>query len=315
MVYSNSYLYQSRHHIYYFRAIVPCQSKEGSRHCEYRRSLRTRDIATARSRGRFLRVYVELYQEGVRYGHMEWSEFKELLDQSFADMLKAEKDYVSSNGPYSVTAESLWRDNVIKNYKEAVEIISLQRMGVSAEEPIPDYAYRVTDDFFKAHNLQNQHTDHQSSEYLKYCEAILHMQIEFYQQLMQLNEEARSSGVKPITVNHKLKNADPTSPLISEVAEKFVSEKLKTKSWKNKTRRDNEDTHKLLIRIINDGPILSVNYTVAQYFKEVLMSFPKNANKVPLYRDKSVDEIRAMKIPDGHQLSVSSVSRQLFCPV
>lgn len=308
MVYSSSYLYQSRHQIYYFRAIVPCQSKEGTSQYEYRRSLRTRDIVIARSRGRFLRVYVELYLEGVRYGNMEWSEFKKLLDKTLDDLLRAEKNHISSNGPYPVKAESWWRDNVIKNYKEATEMIALQRMGGHPEEPIPTYIYRLADDFLKVHQKQ---VPHSSPDYLKYCEAILLMQIEFCQQRLLLNEEARSFRAKLPKIEHKIHTDEQISPLISEVAEKFVAEKLKTKSWNDKTKRDNEDTYKLLMRIVNDGPILSVNYAVAQYFKEVLMSFPKNANKMPLYRGKSVDEIRAMKVPENQQLSVRRINAYL----
>lgn len=312
MVYSNSYLYQSRHQIYYFRVTVPCQSKEGSRHYEYRRSLRTRNIATARSRGRFLRVYVELYQEGVRYGHMEWSEFKKLLDQSLADMLKAEKDYISSNGPYSVTAESLWRDNIIKNYKEAVEIVSLQRMGVSAEEPIPNYAYRVTDDFFNDHSMQSQHVDRQSPEYLKYCEAILLMQIEFRQQQLQLNEEARSFKGHSLSVptsQHAQGGKD--SPLLSEVVKKFITEREKGGSWNDKSKAENEASLRLLIRVVNDRSILSVDKDVARFYKEVLMELPSRMNRKPLYRDKTIDQIRSMTIPKEHKLSVSSINAYL----
>lgn len=312
MVYSNSYLYQSRHQIYYFRAIVSCRSMEGSRQYEYRRSLRTRDIETAKSRGRLLRIFVDHYQEGVKSGLMEWSEFKELLDQQLDNMLEIEKEHISSNGPYPTSAESVWRDNHIKNYKKAADLVSIERMGMQQEEAIPDYAYRVTDNFFKVQNQQKKHLDRQSPEYLMYCEAILQMQVEFYQQLTQLNEEARSFKATVVPQNSDSEiNESVSKAMISEVVRKFVDEKVFEGSWDDKTRRENEASFNLLIKIINDGPISSVKYPAAQHFKSVLIQLPSNMNKKPEYRGKSIDEIRAMKIPKGKRLAPTTINHSI----
>ena len=151
MVYSNSYLYQSRHKIYYFRVILPSHAKEGTRQYEYRRSLRTRDLKVARSRGRLLRVYVDLYQEGVKNGLMEWKEFKQLLDQHLEKLLEAEKQRIPIHGPHTLSIKKMYRDTRIKDYEEAVEILSDERAGLIdiekqfPEDPIPNYVYAVTD--------------------------------------------------------------------------------------------------------------------------------------------------------------------------
>lgn len=47
MVHSDSYLYLSRHNIYYFRAIVPNVTREELHKREYRRSMQTRSLHVA----------------------------------------------------------------------------------------------------------------------------------------------------------------------------------------------------------------------------------------------------------------------------
>ncbi len=59
MVYKDSYLYLSRHNVYYFRVIIPDGIKEGLHKLEYKRSLRTRSLVVARYMSRALRVCFE----------------------------------------------------------------------------------------------------------------------------------------------------------------------------------------------------------------------------------------------------------------
>ncbi len=56
---SDSYLYLSRHNIYYFRAIVPYGVKEELHKREYRRSMQTLKLHCCRTIGRTLQVYFE----------------------------------------------------------------------------------------------------------------------------------------------------------------------------------------------------------------------------------------------------------------
>ena len=317
MVCSNSYLYQSRHKIYYFRVILPSHAKEGTRQYEYRRSLKTRDLKVARSRGRLLRVYVDLYQEGVRNGLMEWREFKQLLDQHLEKLLETEMQRITIHGPHTIAIKQQMSEARIKGDEEAIEIVSMERAGFRSienqipENPIPDYVYTVTDNFLSAHNIP---IDYNSKNYLKYSESILTMQVELWQQLIQLNDEARSFGSPSIPQCAELKpshQAYKDSPLLSEAIEKFISERYQEGSWRDKTKSEYEASLRLLIKVVADRPIPLVGKEEARYYKEVLMVLPANMNKKPLYRGKTIDQIRKMTIPKEHKLSISKVNAYL----
>jgi len=68
MIHIDSYLYLSRHNIYYFRAIVPNGIREELHKREYRRSMQTRKLRDARAIARALRVCFEANLSGIESG-------------------------------------------------------------------------------------------------------------------------------------------------------------------------------------------------------------------------------------------------------
>lgn len=316
MVYSNSYLYKSRHNIYYFRVIFPSHAKEGSRQYEYRKSLHTRDLEVARSRGRLLRIYVELHQEGVKYGLMEWNEFKHQLDQYLKKMLDSEKQRISSQGPRPASIEQMWKNINIKNYEDAAEKVSMERAGFIdmenqiPEDPIPDCAYQVTDSFLSAHKIPIDYSD---KVYLGYCEAILQMQIKLHKQLMQLNEEARSFGTLPNISKLKTETEKGVeSSIVSLVFKDFVAERVDGKIWESeKTVDEYRASLDRFVSIVGDRPIASVGYEEARHFKKSLLKLPSNMNKKPIYRERTINELLKMNIPDEDKLGILQINKYI----
>ena len=72
MIHLDSYLYLSRHNIYYFRVVVPDGIREDLHKLEYRRSMQTRNPQTARTMARALRFCFEAHLAGIRSNMTSW---------------------------------------------------------------------------------------------------------------------------------------------------------------------------------------------------------------------------------------------------
>lgn len=319
MVRGDSYLYLSRHNIYYFRAIVPDGIREELHKREYRCSLKTRSPHVARSMGRVLRACFEANLEGVRTDMISWEDLRKILDQTLLQLIAADREKLKKSGPYPHVADDIWKFNAIPNYNQAIQTIATARtermMGVPAD--IPEFAEQLAGDILQAFNLE---LDRSTDLYAQFCEATIRMYLEFTQQRVLLNDEARSFQpgqpappalpLAPLTAST---SGDHThAPPISGVLETFCQEMVAGGNWTPKTETEYRAAYRMLISIINDRPIDLVDYPAAQHFKATLMKLPSNMNKKPLYRDKPIKDVLAMQIPKDDLLSISKVNAYLM---
>jgi len=311
MVHSDSYLYLSRHNIYYFRAIVPEGIKEDLHKLEYRRSMQTRSPHVAQTIGRALRVCFESNIEGVRANMISWEELKKKLDDTLVQLIAQEKDKLRKVGPYPVIADDIWRNNTIPSYLEAIQTISELRSDKFLDVPsdnIPEFAVALAEKILKSSNIQ---LDRSSDQFMQFCEATVSMYLEFTRRRIGLNEEAKSflvTNLDTVVQPSGIDTNKPSGKLISEVVEKYCSEMMVGGNWTQKTESEYRAIYKLLINITNNMPVSLIDFQVSQYFKEILLKLPSNMNKKPLYRDKPVKEVAAMKIPKEDLLSISKVN-------
>jgi integrase len=98
-------------------------------------------------------------------------------------------------------------------------------------------------------------------------------------------------------------------PDLSLVIEEYCQEKILEDSWLPKTESENRAIYDLLLKIIPDKPIDTISYQEAKDVKTVLFSLPCNINKNPLYRTKTLEQIRKMAIKDT--LSKSTISKYM----
>jgi len=99
------------------------------------------------------------------------------------------------------------------------------------------------------------------------------------------------------------------SILVSQVIDEYCVELAQGGTWTSKTEQENRTTFKLLIGIIGDKPIATIDHAIIRHYKTTLQKLPANINKIKRYKDKSIKEIIAM--PDVITLSVSTVNKQL----
>jgi len=79
--------------------------------------------------------------------------------------------------------------------------------------------------------------------------------------------------------------------ILSDVFANFVADRAREESWSPKTKESHESTFKMLVQIIGDIPISSLNATHARKFKDTILRLPPNISKNPTYRDMSLQDI------------------------
>jgi len=83
-------------------------------------------------------------------------------------------------------------------------------------------------------------------------------------------------------------------------------------SWTAKTAQEVDGILGLMLEVMGAStPLTSLSRKEFVAFKEVLMQLPANRTKSPLYREKSVLELRTMKVPADHRMSVTTINKIL----
>ena len=106
---------------------------------------------------------------------------------------------------------------------------------------------------------------------------------------------------------------DDSGDLLSEVVDRYINEKLRTKAWAEKTYLGYKVIYKNLVTLLNDKRTKSVTAKDAQEVKNSLQKLPANLNKKAEYRDKSIQEVLKMNIPESHLMSVKTINTMLGC--
>lgn len=316
MVHSTDYLYLSRHNIYYFRAIVPDGIRDELHKLEFRRSMQTRSLHVARRMGRVLRVCFDECLEEVRANMVSWEELRTILDERLVQLIAAEREKLKREGPYPLIANEIWK-GAIDSYPQEIQAISAARSNRVMGGPIDisKFAQNLTGNILQAANID---LDKSTDLYMAFCEATIRMYLEFTQQRIVLNDESRSFQAQlsppvippsvPVPVSHGENKKEQKGILISEAVEIYCKEMVAGGNWTPKTESEYRAAYKMLIGTVNDMPIESVDYPVAQFFKATLVKLPSNMNKKPLYKGKSIKAVAEMLIPKKELLSISKVN-------
>lgn len=305
MIRSSSYLAQSRHKIYYFRAVVPKGYPNGYSGLEFRRSLKTRNTRKAIRLARALRGLFEQSLQDIREGRMSWQEFKIFLDQQLNQLLTIEEQHILSHGPRPSSMLKLWKTHQIANYRRDAELIAQTHPAPE----IPEYVHCIAKDLLKQSGFT---LDNTSEPYRLFCEAALLMHAEAFQRRIGLSQDARAFPLSKSTQHANLHAVpyntapitnEPTSPLLSTVTKEFCKEMKRGGNWTEKTAEEYEKSYELLVEALGDTPIGSINAQRARDYKGILSKLPSNRSKRKPYRDLCVQDLINIKIPKAHLLS------------
>ena len=118
--------------------------------------------------------------------------------------------------------------------------------------------------------------------------------------------------LKPITIpkvsselNSGIIESNNQSPKFSEIIPEYLNFMRK-----NKRRLSSIDetavSYQDFIEIVGDKPISDYTRNDARDYRNIISKLPKNRRKLKNYRDKSINELLKMEIPDSHILNIET---------
>ena len=308
---ANSYLYLSRHNIYYLRVIIPINDTGIVTTKEYRKSLQTRDPVIAQKRSVALRACLGDLYNGQRCVMVGWSDLQKILDQKLLQLIAIEKEYVEKNGPRSPAIEKIWNQEDLPFYQSEINSI----FNASDDVDVPLFVSgSKAEEILKKNGVDLEDSPELFS---KFCISVLQMLIEYNSQRIDINNAARTYAPHSSTIISAIKSppiiTHEPSDLLSIVIEEFCDEKVKEKekSWSLGTELKNRATFKTFFEVVQDTPIANITSATARRYKKELQRLPKNRNKRAEYREKTIEQILVMKTPDQHLLSTSKQNSHL----
>jgi len=137
--------------------------------------------------------------------------------------------------------------------------------------------------------------------------------LQYYSKVAASRQAAQSIAVTP-QLRHQpqqaiIEEADD-SPRLKELIESYISERKH--GWSEHAAVKTEKTVRthlnLLVESIgSNAPVSRLTKSDISLFKDTLMNFPSNRTKVRLYKHKTLDELRHMKIPERHKISAQTI--------
>src|SRR5438309_68387 len=110
-----SYLYTSRHGVYYFRTVIPLALRPYFPHTELRRSLHTSDRRQAARLAKAWSVGIDDLFSAIDFT-MDYQDIKKLVQDHFDAQTEAFNNNLAKNGPQ--TWGSIYRELIFKRVEE-----------------------------------------------------------------------------------------------------------------------------------------------------------------------------------------------------
>lgn len=292
---SSTHLFKQGH-IFYFRMSIPEDLRNTLGQTEYRYSLRTGYLRTARIKANKMSAMVHSCFQQLREGSEEmgvtdkqiqasirtW--LKELIESVEQDRLKITKPKAHEQLEHE--EETLYDFEV--QYKKALATGDYDFVRYSALSLCEEDGLDCPPD---------------SMEFRKLSREIMKMYIKFYRwQQETLWGEYPELG-KDITLSQPSEPEErlDEGPLLSECLERYVEYKVTSGSWTefNSTKNMRPILNKL-IEVIGDLPVRSITKEHVRDFRDLIMKLPKHHTVSPVFRDLSLREAVMKNEEEGH---------------
>jgi len=121
------------------------------------------------------------------------------------------------------------------------------------------------------------------------------------------NAAVGSSSIKTINPA-KVEEPPKAKPLLlSELIEKYCLRKQGSNKWKPKSEDEYRASFKLLLTVLGDVDVSTIDDDMATKYRETVKKLPPNMNKSPLYRGLSIQQV--LKKNPKKVLSIQSVNK------
>jgi len=188
-----------------------------------------------------------------------------------------------------------------------------QRMS---DKEIFDYEHKITSEADLYSKGRSVHT-----EYDQIDPNDINAKDEFFMRLSEFEVEALKHYSKitaaqqavqaiPATVQPQpITEEEANSPRLKDVIESYITEKKH--GWRDhaavKTERTIRIQLGLFYDVLGNVPVSKLDKSDISRFKDTLMKLPANRKKVRLYKHKTLEELRQMKIPERHRLGSTTI--------
>jgi integrase len=305
-----------------FRIKIPRSIKPKFRSTELRFSLRTDSVRLARKRAIIFNDYVQrVFEEIESGGYMS-----QLSDSQIRDLIRGQlQQWLDTDEENRI--RGICKGVTVDCYQEEYASLAVMqgKYGVMlanrwySKNDIPRSIYQqdfsdiemisaTVDQLLAEHGIE---LDPDSIEYKKMCREFLKAMNPFFEELKQ-----RAMGDYPIQEpkpSHtpavsEIKKAKP-SVNISEGIRRYVADN--EMNWTAKSKSEYQTSLQLMIDIIGDISIQSVDREMARGFLENYQKLPKNRNRVVRYRDKTIAQLLALDIPEEDLQAISNIAKNV----
>lgn len=289
--------------IYYFRIAIPIDVRQVFGRTEINYSLQTDDLYQARVKASILSTSIRNLISKARRGDLimadiNVAEFRQRLSDFYtmwfqgleAGRLAVGRPFTGEEldnrvGEIESTVKEIRQDVASYNHQRCESIVEsvLSEMGVEEPRKVEQFDSYCREAVLKFLKLNEVYLDHAKGLYSK---------------------EYPWEQPSPETITVR----EESSILLSEALQLYVEEV--SRNWNTKTEFENTAMITNFIAIVGDCPLNLVTREKVRDYKTKLLKFPKNVNKNPKYRDKTIAQIVRMEVPEEDRVSVNTIKNR-----
>ena len=289
---------------YYFRCRFPADLKQWFDRDELKRSLRTKSLTAARRMVKLLSGRTEELFFMMRSGMLTNSQIKQLVDDYIKFALnKSDTDRLE----HGVQTETIETDEGPVEMSQRVQISETDTIRSELVDNAFDYVAKRLDEFLSETQIN---IDKDSTQYLQVCRDIALAHVNVIHQIDCQRDMGDFSDPYYLTGSNNLQTQQPVTPteatqvqpqttkpkhLLAAVITRFIEDQKREGKASETSIDEYEGTCSRFTWILGDREISSFTKDDMRQFVDVVKRLPKNYRKNPLYRDKTLKAVLAMK--------------------
>ncbi len=280
---------------YYFRMRVPVDMQKVLKKKVIKKSLHTTQLSNAKLILKKYDYQLERLFTLVRCGMISNEDIRDIISKFFHGTLENFEEGRSKGN--TIEDESTLK-KMIKAYG-IMQQQDIESLKFSKLEGIQGWLDGALED-------QGISIEKDSYEYRKLCREALKMRIKFWQieierlkgnydneydsaEISKIMQHSSQRQQQHTPTNNR--NSDKEEVLLSRAIEKFIDVKVGKKENSKQTVEDSMSIFNLLLQVIGDVDIRTINKDAAIKFMSVVNKIPKNMNVMKEFKGKHIDKV------------------------
>nr|WP_158217365.1 site-specific integrase [Microbulbifer agarilyticus] len=157
--------------------------------------------------------------------------------------------------------------------------------------------------------------DETSGSFRLLCRELLRATIELQREDLRLHNGKSAHNEQPYLLQASptpvAATQPKTTPLLSEVLEAFINEKQQAKKVGISSIESYREAVSTFVFVVGDKPVGEITHDDACRFRDACRQIPTNRTKNPNYKNKTIDELLALELPESICLSGKTINDRL----